>query len=217
MAGCSPTGTPIHGTPRRSKRSVILVIQRQPGVNIIDTVERIKAALPRLQAAIPPGIDVAIVTDRTQTIRASINDVQFTLILTIALVVLVIFLFLRDLRATLIPSVTVPLSLIGTFDAMYLLGYSMDNLSLMPLRSRPGSRWTMPLSWSRTLRAIWRKAVRRSKLRAKEIGFTIGSISISLIAVFIPILLLGGLIGRLFPEFAVTVSVAILLTICRNA
>jgi hydrophobe/amphiphile efflux-1 (HAE1) family protein len=197
------------------RRSVILVIQRQPGVNIIDTVERIKAALPRLQAAIPPGIEVDIVTDRTQTIRASINDVQFTLILTIALVVLVIFLFLRNLWATLIPSVTVPLSLIGTFGVMYLLGYSLDNLSLMALTIATGFVVDDAIVMVENVTRYLEKGC--SPLEAalkgsKEIGFTIVSISISLIAVFIPILLLGGLIGRLFREFAVTVSVAILVS-----
>jgi hydrophobe/amphiphile efflux-1 (HAE1) family protein len=195
------------------KRSIILVIQRQPGVNIIDTVERIKAALPRLRASIPPAIDVDIVTDRTQTIRASVNDVQFTLILTIGLVVMVIFLFLQNLRATLIPSVTVPLSLIGTFAVMYLLGYSLDNLSLMALTIATGfvvdDAIVMVENVTRYLEhgdTPFEAALKGSK----EIGFTIISISISLIAVFIPILLLGGVIGRLFREFAVTVSIAIL-------
>jgi hydrophobe/amphiphile efflux-1 (HAE1) family protein len=197
------------------KRSIILVIQRQPGVNIIDTVERIKAALPRLRAAIPPGIDVDIVTDRTQTIRASVNDVQFTLILTIALVVLVIFLFLRNLWATLIPSVTVPLSLIGTFGVMYLMGYSLDNLSLMALTIATGFVVDDAIVMVENVTRYLEKGYSplEAALRgSKEIGFTIISISISLIAVFIPILLLGGLIGRLFREFAVTVSVAILVS-----
>ena len=197
------------------KRSIILIVQRQPGANAIDTVERIKAALPRLQASIPPAIDMHIVTDRTQTIRASVNDVQFTLVLTIILVVMVIFLFLRDLRATLIPSITVPLSLIGTFAVMYLFGYSLNNLSLMALTIATGfvvdDAIVMVENVTRYLEqddTPLQAALRGSK----EIGFTIVSISISLIAVFIPVLLMGGLIGRLFREFAVTVSIAILMS-----
>jgi hydrophobe/amphiphile efflux-1 (HAE1) family protein len=197
------------------KRSIILIIQRQPGVNVIDTVERIKAALPRLQASMPPAIDMQIVTDRTQTIRASVSDVQFTLILTIGLVVMVIFLFLRNPWATLIPSVTVPLSLIGTFAVMYLLGYNLDNLSLMGLTIATGfvvdDAIVMVENVTRYLEhgdTPLQAALRGSR----EIGFTIISISISLIAVFIPVLLMGGLIGRLFREFAVTVSIAILMS-----
>jgi hydrophobe/amphiphile efflux-1 (HAE1) family protein len=197
------------------KRSVILIIQRQPGVNVIDTVERIKAALPRLQASMPPAIDMQIVTDRTQTIRASVSDVQFTLILTIGLVVMVIFLFLRNLRATLIPSVTVPLSLIGTFAVMYLLGYSLDNLSLMGLTIATGfvvdDAIVMVENVTRYLEH-GDTPLQAALKGSKEIGFTIVSISISLIAVFIPVLLMGGLIGRLFREFAVTVSIAILMS-----
>ena len=197
------------------KRSIILIVQRQPGANAIDTVERIKAALPRLQASIPPAIDMHIVTDRTQTIRASVNDVQFTLVLTIILVVMVIFLFLRDLRATLIPSITVPLSLIGTFAVMYLFGYSLNNLSLMALTIATGfvvdDAIVMVENVTRYLEqgdTPLQAALRGSK----EIGFTIVSISISLIAVFIPVLLMGGLIGRLFREFAMTVSIAVLMS-----
>jgi multidrug efflux pump subunit AcrB len=197
------------------KRSIILIIQRQPGVNVIDTVERIKAALPRLQASIPPAIDMQIVTDRTQTIRASVSDVQFTLILTIGLVVMVIFLFLRNLRAMLIASVTAPLSLIGTFAVMYLLGYSLDNLSLMGLTIATGfvvdDAIVMVENVTRYLEH-GDTPLQAALKGSKEIGFTIISISISLIAVFIPVLLMGGLIGRLFREFAVTVSVAILMS-----
>jgi len=197
------------------KRSIILIIQRQPGVNVIDTVERIKATLPRLQASIPPAIDMQIVTDRTQTIRASVSDVQFTLILTIGLVVMVIFLFLRNLRATLIPSVTVPLSLIGTFAVMYPLGYSLDNLSLMGLTIATGfvvdDAIVMVENVTRYLEH-GDTPLQAALKGSKDIGFTIISISISLIAVFIPVLLMGGLIGRLFREFAVTVSIAILMS-----
>jgi hydrophobe/amphiphile efflux-1 (HAE1) family protein len=203
------------GGTYNGKQSVTLVIQRQPGVNIIDTVERIRAALPRLRESVPPGIDIEIVSDRTQTIRASVNDVQFTLILTIALVVLVIFLFLRNLWATLIPGVTVPLSLIGTFAVMYPLGYSLDNLSLMALTIATGfvvdDAIVMVENVTRYLEQ-GDSPLEAALKGSAEIGFTIISISISLIAVFIPILLLGGIIGRLFREFAVTVSIAILVS-----
>ena len=195
--------------------SIILIIQRQPGANVIDTVERIKAALPRLQASIPSAIDVHIVTDRTQTIRASVEDVQFTLFLTIALVVMVIFLFLRNLWATLIPGITVPLSLIGTFAVMYALGYSLDNLSLMALTIATGfvvdDAIVMVENVARYLEQ-GHSPLEAALKGAREIGFTIISISLSLIAVFIPVLLMGGIIGRLFREFAVTVSVAILVS-----
>ncbi len=197
------------------KRSIILIIQRQPGVNVIDTVERIKAALPRLQASMPPAIDMQIVTDRTQTIRASVSDVQFTLILTIGLVVLVIFLFLRNLSATMIPAVTVPLSLIGTFAVMYALGYSLDNLSLMGLTIATGFVVDDAIVMLENITRYLEHGdtpLQAALKGSKEVGFTIISISISLVAVFIPILLMGGLIGRLFREFAVTVSVAILMS-----
>jgi multidrug efflux pump subunit AcrB len=195
--------------------SIILIIQRQPGVNVIDTVERIKAALPRIQTSIPPAIDIAIATDRTQTIRASVNDVELTLILTVGLVVMVIFLFLRSLWATVIPSVTVPLSLIGTFAVMWGLGYSLDNLSLMGLTIATGfvvdDAIVMVENVTRYLEH-GDSPLEAALKGAQEIGFTIVSISISLIAVFIPVLLMGGLIGRLFREFAVTVSAAILVS-----
>jgi hydrophobe/amphiphile efflux-1 (HAE1) family protein len=197
------------------QQSILLIIQRQPGVNVIDTVERIKAAIPKLQASIPPAIDIHIVTDRTQTIRASVKDVEFTLVLTIGLVVMVIFLFLRNLPATLIPSVTVPLSLIGTFGVMYVLGYSLDNLSLMALTIATGfvvdDAIVMVENVVRYLEH-GNTPLQAALKGSKEIGFTIISISISLIAVFIPILLMGGLIGRLFREFAVTVSIAVLVS-----
>ena len=193
------------------EKSILLIIQRQPGVNVIDTVERIKAAIPHLQASIPPAIDISIVTDRTQTIRASVDDVEFTLVLTIGLVVMVIFLFLRNWRATLIPSVTVPLSLIGTFAVMYLLNYSLDNLSLMALTIATGFVVDDAIVMvENVVRYIEQgdSPLQAALKGSKEIGFTIISISISLIAVFIPILMMGGLIGRLFREFAVTVSIA---------
>jgi hydrophobe/amphiphile efflux-1 (HAE1) family protein len=192
--------------------SVVLIIQRQPGVNVIDTVERIKAALPRLQASIPPAIDVRIVIDRTQTIRASVDDVQLTLVITAGLVVLVIFLFLRNLGATAIPGITVPLSLIGTFAVMYLLDYSLDNLSLMALTIATGfvvdDAIVMVENISRHLED-GETPLEAALSGAREVGFIIVSMSVSLIAVFIPLLLMSGVIGRLFREFAVTVSIAI--------
>jgi hydrophobe/amphiphile efflux-1 (HAE1) family protein len=195
--------------------AIILVIQRQPSANVIETVERIKAALPRLAAAIPPGIDMKVATDRTQTIRASVHDVQLTLVLTIGLVVMVIFLFLRSLWATVIPSVTVPLSLVGTFAVMYLIGYSLDNLSLMGLTIATGfvvdDAIVMVENVSRYIER-GERPLQAALAGAREIGFTIVSMSISLIAVFIPLLLMGGLIGRILREFAVTVSVAVLVS-----
>ncbi|MGO4574294.1 multidrug efflux RND transporter permease subunit [Microvirga sp. 2TAF3] len=194
------------------KRGVFLVVFKQPGANVIDTVDRIKAALPRLQAAIPPAIKIAVLSDRTQTIRASVSDVQFTLMITIALVVFVIFLFLRRLWATVIPSVTVPLALLGTFGLMYLVGYSLDNLSLMALTISVGFVVDDAIVM---LENIFRHVengedpMEAAYKGAGEIGFTILSISISLIAVFIPLLLMGGIIGRLFREFSVVVTMTI--------
>ena len=215
----SDVGTVIDGVENmqasptfNGKPCVFLIIQRQPGVNVIDTVERIKAALPRVQASIPPAVDFHIVTDRTQTIRASVDDVQFTLILTAALVVLVIFAFLRNVGATMIPGITVPLSLIGTLAVMYLLDYSLDNLSLMALTIATGfvvdDAIVMVENITRHLEA-GRSPLEAALDGAREVGFTIVSMSISLIAVFIPVFLMSGLIGRLFREFAATVSIAI--------
>jgi hydrophobe/amphiphile efflux-1 (HAE1) family protein len=197
------------------RRGLVLVIFKQPGANVIATVERIKAALPRLETSIPPAIHVQTVVDRTQTIRASVSDVEFTLLLSIALVVMVIFVFLRSLWATIIPSVTVPLALVGTFAAMYLLGYSLDNLSLMGLTIAVGFVVDDAIVM---LENIYRHiedgmAPMDAALKgAGEIGFTIVSISISLIAVFIPLLLMGGIVGRLFREFAVTVSMTVVVS-----
>ena len=192
-----------------------IIIQRQPGANVIDTVERLKAALPHAQASIPPAVDLDIVSDRTQTIRASVDDVQFTLALTACLVVLVIFLFLRNFGATLIPGVAVPLSLIGTCAVMYVLGYSLDNLSLMALTIATGfvvdDAIVMVENISRHLED-GASPLQAALKGAEEVGFTIVSMSISLIAVFIPMFLMGGLIGRLFREFAATVSIAILVS-----
>ncbi|WP_262268826.1 multidrug efflux RND transporter permease subunit [Microvirga yunnanensis] len=194
------------------KRGVFLIVFKQPGANVIETVDRVKAELPRLQAAIPPAIKVEVLSDRTQTIRASVKDVQLTLLLTIGLVVMVIFLFLRKLWATIIPSVTVPLALLGTAALMYLLGYSLDNLSLMALTIAVGfvvdDAIVMLENIVRHVEAGERSMDAAYK-GSSEIGFTILSISISLVAVFIPLLLMGGIIGRLFREFAVVVTMTI--------
>ena len=200
---------------QNGKRGMILVIFKQPGANVIDTVEHIKQALPRLEAAIPPSIHVGIIMDRTQTIRASVTDVQFTLILSISLVVMVIFLFLRSVWATLIPSITVPVALICTFAAMFLLGYSLDNLSLMALTIAVGFVVDDAIVM---LENIYRhieegmKPMEAALKGAGEIGFTIVSISFSLVAVFIPLLLMGGIVGRLFREFAMTVTIAVMVS-----
>jgi hydrophobe/amphiphile efflux-1 (HAE1) family protein len=198
------------------KRAVLIQIQREPGANVIETVDAIKRALPQLQASLPPSIKVEIVSDRTQTIRASVADVQFTLILTIALVVGVIFLFLRRLWATVIPAVAVPLSLIGTLAAMYALGFSLDNLSLMALTIAVGfvvdDAVVMIENITRHLEEGL-TPMRASIKGAGEIGFTILSISISLIAVFIPLFLMSGVVGLLFREFAITVAAAIVVSV----
>ena len=195
--------------------AVMMIITRQPGANIIQTVENIRAALPSLKASIPQGIDTTIVLDRTTTIRASVNDVERTLMISVGLVILVVFIFLRNGRATLIPSVAVPVSLIGTFAVMYLCGYSLDNLSLMALTISTGfvvdDAIVVMENISRHLE-LGMKPFDAALKGAKEIGFTVFSISMSLIAVFIPILLMGGIVGRLFREFAVTLSTAILVS-----
>jgi hydrophobe/amphiphile efflux-1 (HAE1) family protein len=199
-----------------SARAVLIQIQRQPGANVIDTVDQIKRALPELQASLPPSIKVDIVSDRTQTIRASVADVQFTLILTIGLVVAVIFLFLRRLWATVIPAVAVPLSLIGTLAVMYALGFSLDNLSLMGLTIAVGfvvdDAVVMIENIARHIEAGLTPLDAAIK-GAGEIGFTILSISISLIAVFIPLFLMSGVVGLLFREFAITVAAAIIVSV----
>ncbi len=198
------------------KRAVILAIQRQPGANVIDTVARVKAALPVLQASVPASLKVDVISDRTETIRASISDVQFTLGLTVALVVMVIFLFLRNVWATIIPAVTVPLSLIGTFAVLYELGYSLDNLSLMALSIAVGFVVDdAVVVIENTVRHLEQGAspVQAALAGASEIGFTIVSITLSLIAVFIPLFLMGGYVGLLFREFAVAVSVSLVLSL----
>jgi multidrug efflux pump len=196
-------------------RAVIVNIQRQPGANIIAVVDRIKALLPQLQASLPSSIKVKILTDRTNTIRASVADVQFELMLTIGLVVLVIFLFLRNISATIIPSVAVPLSLVGTFGVMYLLGYSLNNLSLMALTISTGfvvdDAIVMIENISRYLEE-GKRPLQAALLGSEQIGFTIVSLTVSLIAVLIPLLFMGDIVGRLFREFAVTLSVTILVS-----
>jgi hydrophobe/amphiphile efflux-1 (HAE1) family protein len=194
------------------KRAVLMIVRRQPGANIIDVIERVQALLPQLQASISPAIELRQVLDRSQTIRASVRDVQFTLTLSVLLVVLVVFLFLRSGRATLIPSVAVPLALVATFGAMYLFGYSINNLSLMALTISTGFVVDDAIVVTENITRFIEAGERpfQAALKgAKQIGFTIVSITASLLAVFIPILLMGGIIGRLFREFAVTLSVAI--------
>jgi multidrug efflux pump len=197
------------------KRAVVIIIFRQPGANIIDTVDGIRAELPSIQASIPKGMDTTIMLDRTTTIRASVNDVERTLMFSIILVILVVFVFLRNGRATLIPAVAVPVSLIGTFAVMYLCGYSLDNLSLMALTIATGfvvdDAIVVMENITRHLEAGMEPFAAALK-GAQEIGFTVFTISISLIAVFIPLLLMGGIVGRLFREFAVTLSTAILVS-----
>ena len=198
------------------KRGVFLVIFKQPGANVIETVDKIKAELPRLIAAIPPAIKIKIISDRTTTIRSAIHDVQFTLLITIFLVVMVIFIFLRSFWATIIPSVTVPLALLGACALMWAFGYSLDNLSLMALTISVGfvvdDAIVMLENISRHIE-LGETPLAASLRGAGEIGFTILSISISLVAVLIPLLLMGGIIGRLFREFAVTLAMAIFVSL----
>src|SRR6201994_2672889 len=194
------------------KRAVTVIIFRQPGANIIATVDRIRAQLPIIKASIPLGIETTIVLDRTTTIRASVSDVERTLMISIVLVIIVVFVFLRNGRATLIPAVAVPVSLIGTFAVMYLFGYSIDNLSLMALTIATGfvvdDAIVVMENITRHVEAGMKPMAAALK-GAEEIGSTVFTISVSLVAVFIPLLLMGGIVGRLFREFAVTLSVAI--------
>jgi multidrug efflux pump len=194
------------------KRSVLVILYRQPGANIIDTVDRVKAMLPQLKASLPADVDVYPTVDRSTTIRASLKDTEHTLMIAVALVVMVVFLFLRNWRATLIPSVAVPISIIGTFGAMYLMGFSIDNLSLMALTIATGFVVDDAIVVLENISRHIENGVPRMKaafLGAREVGFTVVSISISLVAVFLPILLMGGIVGRLFREFALTLSLAI--------
>ena len=195
--------------------AVIVNIQRQPGANIIQVVDRIKALLPQLQTTLPPAVQVSVLTDRTVTIRASVKDVQFSLMLTVALVVMVIFLFLRNLSATIIPSVAVPLSLVGTLAAMYLLGYSLNNLTLMALTISTGFVVDDAIVMIENIVRYLEEGatpIEAALKGAEQIGFTIVSLTISLIAVLIPLLFMGDIVGRLFREFAITLSVTILVS-----
>jgi multidrug efflux pump len=194
------------------KPAVLVIVFRQPGANIIETVDRVRALMPELQASISPAIAIDVVMDRTTTIRASLHDIEITLLLSVILVILVVFLFLRTVRATVIPSIAVPLSLIGTFGVMYLLGYSLDNLSLMALAISTGFVVDDAIVVLENVTRFLEQGmppVQAAFRGASEIGFTVLSMSTSLVAVFIPILLMGGIVGRLFREFAVTLSIAI--------
>jgi multidrug efflux pump len=196
--------------------AVLIIVFRQPGANIIDTVDRVYAALPQLRASISPAIDVSVVLDRTTTIRASVRDVELTLLISIMLVIMVVFLFLRNLRATLIPGIAVPLSLIGTFGIMYLLGYSLDNLSLMALTICTGFVVDDAIVVIENISRYREQGMAPFEAAIKGaagIGFTVVSMSVSLVAVFIPILLMSGIVGRLFREFAVTLSAAVLVSL----
>ena len=198
-----------------TKAGVILNVQRQPGANVIETVDRIKALLPQLQATLPASLDVQVLTDRTVTIRASVKDVQFELMLSIALVVMVIFVFLRSAAATLIPSVAVPLSLVGTFGVMYLAGYSINNLTLMALTISTGFVVDDAIVMIENIARYVEEGespMEAALKGAKQIGFTIISLTISLIAVLIPLLFMGDVVGRLFHEFAITLAVSILIS-----
>ena len=200
----------INGEP-----SILLLIYRQPGANIIDTVDRIKAALPSLKASIPAAIDMTPVLDRSLNVRASVHDVERTLVISIILVILVIFMFLRNLSATIIPSIAVPVSLIGTFGVMYLCHYSIDNLSLMALTISTGFVVDDAIVVIENISRYLEQGIKPMEAAlagAREIGFTVLSISLSLVAVFLPILLMGGIVGRLFREFAVTLSAAIVVS-----
>ncbi len=198
-----------------TKPAVIVNIQRQPGVNIIAVVDRVKRLLPQLKGAMPSSIEITTLTDRTTTIRASVRDVQFSLLLTIALVVMVMFLFLRSLAATVIPSIAVPISLVGAFAIMYLLGYSLDNLSLMALTISTGfvvdDAIVMIENIARHIEA-GESPLEAALKGSEQIGFTIVSLTVSLIAVLIPLLFMGDVVGRLFREFAITLAATILVS-----
>ncbi len=207
---------PPNGSHAELKSAVLLVIFKMPGANVISTVDSVLNELPRLQSEIPPTIKIDVAVDRTTTIRASVHDVEISLIISVVLVVLVVFLFLREVWATIIPSVAVPLSLVGTFGVMYMLGYSIDNLSLMALTISTGfvvdDAIVVIENITRYLE-MGEKPFDAAMKGSREIGFTVLSMSTSLIAVFIPILLMGGIVGKLFREFAVTLSVAIAVSL----
>ena len=208
-AGDNSTGKPVF------KPSVLVIVFREPGANIIDTVDRIYKLMPELQSSISPAIKLGVVMDRTTTIRASIQDVEMTLIIAIVLVIIVVFVFLRDVRTMLIPGIAVPVSLLGTFGIMYLLGFSLDNLSLMALTISTGFVVDDAIVVTENITRHLEKGLsplEAALVGSKEIGFTVLSISLSLVAVFIPILLMPGLVGRLFREFAITLAVAILVS-----
>src|SRR5438132_1401871 len=195
--------------------AVIMNVQRQPGANTINVVDRIEHLLPQLTNTLPPSVKVTVLTDRTVTIRASVRDVKFELLLTVFLVVLVIFLFLRRLSATVIPSVAVPLSIVGTFGVMYLLGYSLDNLSLMALTISTGFVVDDAIVMIENITRFIEEGhdpLEAALMGSKQIGFTIVSLTVSLIAVLIPLLFMGDIVGRLFREFAITLSVTILVS-----
>ena len=196
--------------------AVLILINKQPNANIIETIDEVMAQLPQLRAAIPADIQINVAVDRTTTIRASLHDVESTLIISVLLVVLVVFVFLRNWRATLIPAVAVPVSLIGTFAAMYMCGYSLDILSLMALTVATGFVVDDAVVVLENISRHIEDGMPRMQavlLGAREVGFTVLSMSLSLIAVFIPILLMGGIVGRYFREFAITLSVAILVSL----
>ena len=197
------------------KRTVLMILRRQPGANILQVIDRVKALLPSLTRSIPPAIETKILLDRSQTIRASVRDVEFSLGLSVCLVVLVVFVFLRSLWATVIPSVAVPLALVGTFGAMYLFGYSLDNLSLMALTISTGFVVDDAIVVTENVARYIEQGktpLQAAFEGAKQIGFTILSITVSLLAVFIPLLMMGGVVGRLFREFAVTLAIAIAMS-----
>jgi multidrug efflux pump len=207
---------PIKGTSGELKDAILLVVFKIPGANVISTVDNVMAEMPRLQASIPPTIKINVAVDRTVTIRSSVRDVEFSLIISVVLVVLVVFLFLREIWATIIPSVAVPLSLVGTFGVMYMAGYTIDNLSLMALTVATGFVVDDAIVVIENITRYLEMGMQpfdAAMKGSKEIGFTVLSMSTSLIAVFTPILLMGGIVGKLFREFAVTLSVAIAVSL----
>src|SRR5205085_2515210 len=198
-----------------STPAVIVDVQRQPGANVIETVQRVRAELPKLQRAMPAGAKITVVSDRTNTIRASVRDVQFTLILAVALVVLVVLIFLRTVRATFIAGVALPLSLIATFGVMWFCGFSLDNLSLMALTI--GTGFVVDDAIVMIENIVRHMEEGESPMQAalegaREIGFTVISLTLSLIAVFIPLLFMTGLVGRMFREFALTLTIAVVIS-----
>ncbi len=196
-------------------RGVILAIQRQPGTNTVEVVDNIKRLLPVFRGEIPPAVKLEVAFDASRSIRGSIHDVEFTLVLTVCLVVMVIFLFLRNLSATMIPGAAVPLSIVGTFAAMYLLGYSLNNLSLMALTLSVGFVVDDAIVMLENIvryMEMGKPRMEAAILASREIGFTIISMTVSLVAVFIPVLFMGGIVGRLLHEFSVTITLAILIS-----